>query len=105
MEIVDDRKAKYYAAMKGMELLALSLLGRLQIDPKAFVIIMLTLCEQVADQGDVRDVTLAILDNSKGPASDVRMQHEASICICMISESTDLFWDHTRVVEQLSQVF
>ena len=87
-----------------MELLALCLLEGIQIDLKTFDI-MPTPSEQVADQVHVREAILAILDSSKGPASDVRMRHEASICIYMISESTDFFWDHIRVVEQLSQVF
>ena len=78
-----------------MELLARS------HDSKAFDI-KLALSEQVADQVHIREVTLAIFDSGKGQASDLHMRHEASICIYMISESTNLFWSHIRVVEQIS---
>ena len=41
------------------------------------------------------------LDGCKEQASDVRMQHEASICICMVLESANIFWHHARVVKQV----
>lgn len=62
----------------------------IQLNPKVFDI-MLPLREQVAIQVSMEEETpkfeSKILDDCKERASDVRMPHEASICIYMISES------------------